>query len=344
MKLHSQLLTMRGIATAFTAVALSVSTGISADAAIWTGGTGSEFSTAANWDDGLVPASNSTQDIKNGDTVERSVDSIAGRTFVSGNSTLNITGGTHSDNRSGNTIRNFVGRGSLGIVNQSGGTMDIGHAISIGGGGTNGNGTYSLTDGALIVSRGSNGANLGDAGGFSIEVGGNAGGDGLFEVSGGSIATRIGVGIGGTGTFSVLGSGATSIGIGSNGSIDGKWNQYLDGVLAASVDAGGLTSIFIDDVDATLGVSVEFQAGSVLDLNFLSIPETPGTWTVLEAENSAIVDLGLVLSAATATGWSFDVDNSGTNGLLTATYAVPEPTTVGLLVLGGLCLVRRRTV
>ncbi|MEM7314485.1 MAG: PEP-CTERM sorting domain-containing protein [Planctomycetota bacterium] len=70
-----------------------------------------------------------------------------------------------------------------------------------------------------------------------------------------------------------------------------------------------------------------------------------GTWTLLEIENTDIVDNGLALSGSTASGWSFDVDNSGANGLLTATYTVPEPGALGMVVLGALLLVcvRRRS-
>ena len=70
--------------------------GLSAHAATWTGlGVDDEYSTAANWDDNLVPASGTTQDINTAVTVERVVDSFAGRTFISGGGTMNVTGGTH---------------------------------------------------------------------------------------------------------------------------------------------------------------------------------------------------------------------------------------------------------
>ncbi|CAN0365107.1 unnamed protein product, partial [Ectocarpus sp. 4 AP-2014] len=143
-----------GCAVAIAAAATIVS---NAEAALWTGAAaGDEYSTAGNWNDGLVPASNSTQDINGAFTVDRSVDSLAGRTFVSGGATMNVTTGTHNDNRSGSTIRNFIGRGSTGTVNQSGGDYLIGHLLSIGGGGANGNGAYYLTDGSLTLYRGSN--------------------------------------------------------------------------------------------------------------------------------------------------------------------------------------------
>lgn len=326
----------------------------SAQGAIWVGlGSDNEFSTIDNWavsatdPTPVAPASGSTQDINGAFTVERSVNSTAGRTFVAGGAVLNITGGTHNDNQSGNSTRNFVGRGSQGTVNVSGGSYNVGHIISIGGGGTNGNGVFSVTGGSAVISRGSNGANLatGTVGGYSLEVGGNAGGAGLFEISGGSLATRIGVGIGQTGTFSVVGSGATSIGIGSNGSLDGEWNQFSGGTLSGTIDLGGITPIFIDDVNGG-GVSALFQSGSLLDLAFASgVTPFAGSWTLLEAEGSGITDSGLGLASGVDSGWSFAVDNSGTNGLLIATYTIPEPSTsllAGSALLLGLGFRRRK--
>lgn len=323
---------------------LAVAFGDVAQAATWTGaGADDEYSTAANWDDNMVPASNSTQDINTAVTVERSVDSIAGRTFISQGATMNVIGGAHNDNRSGASIRNFVGRGSTGTVNQSGGEYQIGHMLSIGGGGANGNGSYFLTAGDLIVYRGSNSIIDGSNpfGRPSLEVSDeeNAG-SGLFEISGGSLATRAGVGVGSTGVFSIVGSGASSIGIGSNQSIDGSWLQQTGGTLKAAIDGGGVTPILLDDI-GTGGVMAEFKSGSVLDLSFDGIAPVGGTWTILEAENADITDGGLGLSGSTALGWSFNIDNSGTNGLLTATY-IPEPSSLVLMMCGGMAAVLRR--
>lgn len=347
MRLHlQQRVALRGITAAAFAVAIAAVPGTSAQAALYTGaGIDDEYSTAANWDDNAVPASGSTQDINGAFTVERSVDSVAGRTFISGGATVNVTGGTHNDNQSGSGTRNFLGRGSTGTINQSGGDHLIGHLLSIGGGGANGNGAYYLTNGSLTIYRGSNsiidGAN--PQGRPSLEVSDEeAAGSGLFEISGGSLATRGGVGVGTTGVFSVVGSNATSIGIGSDQSLSGAWLQQAGGTLKAAIDAGGITSIFLDEVDAA-PVLAEFLSGSVLDLGFDGIAPIAGTWTLLEAENADITDGGLGLSGATASGWSFDVDNSGANGLLTATYAIPEPTSMALLVFGSLFLGRRRS-
>jgi hypothetical protein len=168
-----------------------------------------------------------------------------------------------------------------------------------------------------------------------LEVGDTAG-TGLFEISGGSLLTRAGVHIAPTGVFSVLGSDASSIDIGPSGSGDGSWIQH--GTLAASIDGSGITPIFVDDFDDAGGVVAQFVAGSLLDLGFDGVSPYGGTWTLLEVENTDIADNGLGLTGSTSSGWSFEVDNSGANGLLTATYAVPEPQSLVLVGMGALLL------
>ena len=322
--------------------------------AVWIGGTGLEYSTAANWGDNAVPASGSTQDINGAFTVERSVDSVAGRTFVRGGGTLNITGGSHNDTNSSATNWNFVGDGSAGTVNQSAGTFEIGHALRVGTGDkAASDGTYHLSGGFLSIYRGSNSAidSSNPGGRPSMEVGGITNGTGLFEISGGAMETRGGVHIGGTGTFSVVGSAATSIGIGSNQSLDGVWLQTAGGTLSAAIDAGGVTPIFIDDKDGGT-IFAEFQDASILDLSFASgVTPFDGAWTVMEVEGTTITDLGLGLSAATMVdpNWSFVIDNSGANGLLVAIYSgdlvvIPEPSRVALIAgcFGLVALMTRR--
>lgn len=330
----------------------------SAPAAIWDGGgADNEFSTALNWDDDLAPASGTTQDIDTAVTVERSVDSVAGRTFISDGATVNIPSGTHSDNTSGSGIRNFLGRGSAGTINQSGGDYNIGHMLSIGGGGANGDGVYNLTGGTLNLSRGAN--SIIDAsnphGRPSLEVSDeeNAG-SGLFEISGGELITRFAAGIGSTGTFSVVGSGPTSINIGNNVNGGGDWLQQAGGTIKATIDLGGLTPININDLNGAGGVLAQFDVGSILDLGFASgVTPFEGTWTVLQAEGADLTGFdpidaaGIGLAAGDAAeGWSFAIDNSGDNGLLTATFTIiPEPSTsllAGSALLLGLGFRRRK--
>ncbi|MDF7808623.1 hypothetical protein P4E94_14330 [Pontiellaceae bacterium B12219] len=281
------------------------------------GGADNEYSTALNWNNDVIPT-NSTGDINGAYTVERFADINVLRTFVQGGAILNVTGGTQNDSESGNTIRNFIGFGSKGTVNQSGGSYNIGHILIVGGSNSAGDGTYNLSGGDLAVSRGGN-SFMGVSGGSSIEIG-VGGGTGLFNISGGSLTTRIGVGIGATGTFRVQGSGAGIIGIGSNGSLDGDWNQSAGGTLSVGIDAGGVTKILIDDYQDDGGAYATFESGSLLDVDFYSTGSGSGTWTVLEVEGTNIVDNGLAFAPGVDTSvWSFAIDNSGPNGLLTVT-------------------------
>lgn len=329
-----------------TSIAGAFLASIPAQAAVWDGGgVGSEFSTAANWDDNLVPVGGSTQDINGAFTVDRTVNSTAGRTFVDGGGVLNVSAGIHSDNNSGNTQRNFIGNTGAGTVNQSGGTYDVGHLLAVG---RNGTGIYNLSGGVLDISRGGNTLagnpnTFGGNSGGSLSIGwGN--GTGLMNITGGELVTRIGVEVGDNGTFQVLGDTATTIGIGSSGSLDGHWWQDTGGVLSMGVGTTGITPILIDDTgQATANPYVRFESGAVLDLSFFGTAPTAGTWTLMTLENFDIDDQGLVLAAGdAAAGWSFDVDNSGTDGLLTATYVIPEPTVALLGGLGLLGLLRRR--
>jgi hypothetical protein len=113
-----------------------------------------------------------------------------------------------------------------------------------------------------------------------------------------------------------------------------------------AIDSTGVTSIFIDDKDsATTDPYAQFLDGAILDMSFSGTPAVGGTWTLMELENNDIEDLGLELASGdAAAGWSFNVDNTGANGLLTATYVIPEPATLGMIAAmgGGILFIRRR--
>lgn len=335
MKTHISTLTF----TLPLAVALSVT---SVQGASWIGGgVGSEYLTPGNWDDGLVPSSGSTQNINGPYTVTRSGNTTAGRTFVRGGAVLNVPGGNHDDDISDANKWNLLGEDSKGTINQSGGTYEIGHGLRIGVGknnSANSDGLYNQTGGDLVIYRAGNSKTepSNPGGRTSMEIGDTAGA-GLYQISGGSLRTRTTVHIAEAGTFRVIGSGASSIGIGSEQSGDGGWLQK--GLLSMEIDAGGVTSIFVDDTGGGVGIA-EFYSGSLLDLDFAAgVTPYGGTWTLMEVEGTNIVDSGLALSSLVDPAWSFDIDNSGTNGVLTATF-VPEPGTYALLFgLAGLGLV-----
>lgn len=343
------------------ALALVLAGGGVASADVWSGlGDGVSFEDALNWDPSTNAFPGSTRDIAGAFTVTRAVDVTVNRTFVSGGAVLNVTAGAHSDGQSGNTIRNFVGNGSKGTVNMSGEstTYGIGHVLAIAHS-NNSDGSFYQTGGALNVFRGGNTLIGGYGGlfarGHSMSIGGNSTGSnvkGIYEISGGTLSTRVGVAVGTNGTFSVVGSGATSIRIGGSGDDAGWFALSSDGTLKMSIDAGGVTPIFIEQTNntSTIAQAVELQPGSMLDLSFFGTPAVAGSWTLMELENGDIADNGLALGAGVDSseldgiGWSFAVDNSGVNGLLTATYSIPEPGTLGVIAAAsvGMLFIRRR--
>jgi hypothetical protein len=145
-------------------------------------------------------------------------------------------------------------------------------------------------------------------------------GNGALEITGGRLTTRRGVIVGPNGTFSVLGSGSMEIGIGSYATLDGSWVQEAGGVFKAGIDAGGITPTFIDAAGGS--TKATFESGAILDIDFLDGFSSAGTWTVMEVENGTIIDNGLALAPTVdASVWSFTVDNSGPNGILSVTAA-----------------------
>ncbi len=283
------------------------------------GGADDQFSTAANWDSNTVPSGtdNALMNIGGTVTYDDGQTNSMYNAFIEGGTIFDMSGGTFNATLSGNSVRFVVGRNGTGTINQSGGTMGIGHLIAIGWGDV---GDYNLSGGTLNVSRAGN-TLQGSSANASISLGPSSGA-GTLNISGGALTTRAGIEIGTNAVFKVSGSQATEIGIGSNGSGDGYWNQLGGATLSVGVDLGGLTKIFVDDVQGTSGNFATFESGSLLDVDYYNDGYGGGTWTVLELENADIVDNGLAFASGVDSGiWSFAIDNSGANGILTVTAA-----------------------
>lgn len=272
------------------------------------GGTDRNFNTSLNWTHDAVPTSEDSLIINGAYTVFVDGSGICNRLTLKNGAVLNLSQGSLDSSYPGNTRVDIIGEDSVGTVNQSGGTYSIGHRFHIGSK-KGGNGIYNLTAGDLIVYRGGISALNAAGGSASLEIGG-MGGRGLLNISGGRVLTRSGVTIGSDGIFSVRGTEATEIGIGSDNNCDGHWVQQAGSTLRVRVDESpeGVTKIFIDSVDGTGNDgNVIFEAGALLDVSFLGDKKS-GRFVVMEWEG-AVTDKGLKFaSGVNANEWNFYID------------------------------------
>ncbi|MGJ8653878.1 MAG: hypothetical protein ACSHX8_11435 [Opitutaceae bacterium] len=310
------------------------------------GGNNTKYETAENWSTDVLPFSTGEKtmalEIADGGTVtfdRRTGKQVIDLLSLDNGSTLNMTGGEFDHSRSGAIVRTSIGTLGTGTstFNQSGGTMEIGHLLRLGD--RKASGIYNLSGGSLTVYRGGR-TLIGAPDGASISLG-SRGAVAEFNISGGSLVTRGGVEIDSNASFKVLGSRISRIAIGDHKASDhGFW--YQRGTLSIGIGPYGVTPIQITSGDSQAQFA-RFLEGAELDLGFYETEPLTGTWTLLEIENAKIDDEGLVLSAATiANGdWSFNVDNSGPNGRLLATYgdyvSIPEPLSCSFM-LGAFCL------
>ncbi|MCH6259424.1 hypothetical protein MLD52_22910, partial [Puniceicoccaceae bacterium K14] len=243
--------------------------------------------------------------------------------------TLNVTGGLLQAQKL-DLWDCWIGtvNGGTGTINQSGGEVILNFLeIARSAGAT---GVYNLSDGSLLLPE------LSRKPAYNLFLGGNdggAGGNGTFEISGGSLTTRAGVElVSGEAVFSVVGSAATSISIGGHDraptpaipatdtepavdevvfpAVDGAWLQQAGSTLMVTVDDGGLTPIVIEDADASGdGANIEFADGAILLPSFAG-DAVEGTWTVMEFTGT-VTDNGLALADG-SDGWSFAIDESAT--------------------------------
>lgn len=237
----------------------------------------------------------------------------AGRSVLQTNSTSSVWG-----SRNGSTTANFIS-----------GEVNTGSSTTLGA--RDGVGIFNITGGSVIIGRGN--LTLGN---------GAATGTGTVNISSGSLLTRGGLVFNNASVFNVSGSGSSTIGIGSQGTVDGFWTQNAGGILRSGIDSGGIDRILIDDVGddgAGLEGNVTFELGSILD------PYDAGgavlnTWVTVMEWEGALTDNGLALSTdAINAGWEKQVVGSELQVRL-----VPEPSVALLSALSllGLGIRRRR--
>jgi hypothetical protein len=202
----------------------------------------------------------------------------------------------------------YIGTGgNTGTLNVDGGATISYGASLVYVGNTSSTGIVNLANsGRMICGR--------ESSGISCRIGYGTGGNGTVNVvDNGRFYTRAGVaiGLGGTGLFSVQGSGATIL-IGSEGTLDGTWAQYDGGTLQGLVSSNGLSSIFVDDKDGDgVGGDVNFYEGAVLDVDFTGFDGQNGSWDLMTWEGS-LVESNLTFAADVDTNiWSFAFVDAG---------------------------------
>lgn len=302
-------------------IALSTSLIHAADIT-YTGVSGGEWATDSNWNSVSYPTSSDLATLNT--TANLSVatpNSIQGiRVGTSGSGRLQIGSHATLNATSSANVTSYIGDGSSneGYVLQEGGTVDI-NRLEIGR--NSSTGTYHIHTGSLTITR--------DSGSFSLFLGTDISqsgvGDGTFIISSGHFETRAGVylgsTLGGIGRFEVVGSHPSTIGIGSNGTLDGSWTQNAGSTISVRIDktAQGVTPIFIDDVGQTGGGNVVFENGALLEVDFTAGFVNGGTFTVMEWEGN-VTDNGLQFAPSVDTKiWSFEIDVA--NKRLTVTAA-----------------------
>ncbi len=275
---------------------------------VWNNSTGdNNYQNTSNWDTPLVSANTTYAVIDLTDT-NRAVFSsgsslnIAGLYvgYSSGDGEFEQTGGTLTATKH-SSAASRVGNGYTGSWTMTGGSANI-NAIQLGL--NSGTGNMIVSNGTLVIARAS--------GNYSLSIG--TSGIGNFELHGGSLQTRAGLFLGDDSTFAVYGSTTTEIGIGSQGSVDGRWVQEA-GTLKVRIDSGGVTPIHVADVGSGnwLG-NVTFYEGALLDVDFIG-DAREGEWDIMTWDGT-LTDYGLALAPEvdpTAWGFAFvDTDSSGT--------------------------------
>ena len=295
--------------------ALLISGTSQADDVTWNGSASTDWLTGTNWSNNAGPVQGDAAIVNSGTPIFSSGTTPGYNAIRQYGGTVTFSGGTFNcanasswESRLDGTL---VHTGTEATIN----SLEIGRS-------TGATGIYTLSGGSLKISRGH--------GGTSLFLGTNrssgAAGTGTLEILGGTFTTRTGVKLGdgssaGTGNFTVLGSAIEDIGIGgANTDSDGTWEQNAGSTIKVGIDYGGVASIFLKDGTATTGTSATFASGSILDVGYYKGFTGGGTWTVMEVENGDIMDGGLAFAPGVdISTWSFTIDNTGTNGVLTVT-------------------------
>jgi hypothetical protein len=271
----------------------------------------------------------------------------AGNFFLGRGASVNATA-----NISGTAIINTGNRYLMGagtatgiVTNHSGGTLNTTFDVRVGDSGSgdttynlSGTGVINSTTGGIVGRQGA--AKFLQTGGVAnfngtLSIGNRetatGANSGLYKISAGdlNIATALNVANSGTGEFRVVGDDATIDVTGAM--LVGNTANGL-GTLAFELETGDLLSQMAVTGTAT------FSTGAALVFDATNAAPTQNVYNLLTA--ASIVDGGIAFTAPV--GWSYQIVSGGNGQILQAVLAVPEPNTIGLALLAGLTMVRRR--
>jgi hypothetical protein len=332
------------------ALAIPSAQSLHAANAYWDGGANNHlFLDAVNWQGDVLPTTGSgtAGDVlffdlaDNYATYSETDGTNSYRTIRIGygsNGRLDITGGTFT---ASDTVEVRIGlNGHSGTLNLSGGTFNAGGLVQIGLS-DNSNGYVYQTGGTFNGIRGATADGISNVS-VSVGTNSNTGGESLYQISDGTLATRFGLLLGhstattSTATFKVIG-GASTIQIGHYNAADsGFWVQRANGTLDLTIDSAdnfALSTIGI--YDSGSGDSfLTFDAGTTINVSFSGdAPSETKTWNVFEYDSDATVtDNGIVITGYDTPNWSYAfVDLGNGTSALQLTYTIPEPASMGLL-------------
>jgi T5SS/PEP-CTERM-associated repeat protein len=240
----------------------------------------------------------------------------------------------------------WLSSGDDGAVTQTGGVFNASSNALVGNGNT---GNLTISDGSFNVGTWLTVGEDGDRSG--------AAGSGTVTMTGGSLtADRAYIGRDASATGDVILSGNstfdlnTYVYVGDSGGAVGNITMQDSAMLTGeniSLRSGSYLNFILDIGSSSMMSfsttdSTENSFDGIIDLSFAGV-STQGTYDLIDfdADMTGTDITGLLSTTSASAGWNLDMVEDGSGSILQATY-VPEPTTLAVLALGGIGILRRR--